>query len=179
MYKTGDSCPVCGEGKLSDKVTVERFEYKGQKLLVPDYLVYECGVCSEEFVARKTLNKTEKILTDFRREVDGLLTSEEIKAIRTKLGKTQTAMATLLGVGEKNFARYENGRVTQSKSMDLLLRMIDEAPYILGRLTAKSHMQQLTSYQLSVKALDDRLLKREDDQGVSGYKLKCEVLGAA
>jgi len=64
MYKTGNSCPVCGEGKLSDKVIVEHFGYKGHKISIPDYQVFECGICSVEPVGRETLTKAEKILTE-------------------------------------------------------------------------------------------------------------------
>lgn len=135
MYKSGSKCPICGSGKLSEKTVSEKFDYKGQTKIVSDYHVYACNKCNEEIVDPKTLRVTEKVLTDFRRSVDGLLTSDEIKAIRKKLGKTQAEMAEWIGVGEKNFARYENGQVTQSKPMDLLLRILGKFPNILNNLT--------------------------------------------
>lgn len=144
MYKIGMKCPICGSGKLSEKTVSEKFDYKDQTKTVSDYHVYVCNKCKEEIVDPKTLRVTEKVLTDFRRGVDGLLTSDEIKAIRKKLGKTQSEMAEWLGVGEKNFARYENGQVTQSKPMDLLLRIIGKFPTILNSIT------EPTNYVISV-----------------------------
>lgn len=136
MIKNGDICPICGEGKVDEQVITGEFEYKGKKHLIPDYHIFACECCKEQIVAPKTLRETEKELTNFRRKIDGLLTSNEIKMIRKKLGKTQTEMAALLGVGEKNFARYENGQVTQSKSMDLLIRILDIDSNILNKVKA-------------------------------------------
>lgn len=116
---------------MFEKVITEEFEFKSRKFSIPNYHIFRCDNCKEEFVSPKTLRATEKILTDFRRKVEGLLTSEEIKGIREKLRKTQAEMATWLGVGEKNFARYENGQVMRSKPMDLLLRILNVNPAIL------------------------------------------------
>lgn len=144
MYKSGNKCPICGIGKIKEKTVSEEFDYKGKSLVIHDYHIYACDKCEEELVDPKTLRTTEKVLTDFRRGVDGLLASDEIKAIRKKLGKTQAEMAEWLGVGEKNFARYENGQVTQSKTMDLLLRIVGKFPNILNNLTEPNN------YEMSV-----------------------------
>ncbi len=63
-----------------------------------------------------------------QRSKDGYLTDLDIKRIRKKLELTQVEMAEKLGVGEKNFARYENLSVRQSKAMDNLLRILDIYP---------------------------------------------------
>jgi len=135
MDRTGDRCPICGEGVLAKTVLEEKFEYKGQSLTVPDYVVYNCPNCDEGIVDKNTLKDTEKIIRDFHRKTDGLLTSKEIRKIRRSFGFTQVAMGELLGGGEKSFARYENGQVTQSKAMDNLLRVLDTDPSILDIIT--------------------------------------------
>jgi len=53
----------------------------------------------------------------------GLLTGIEIKEIRKKLGFSQTKFAKLIGVGEKNIARYENGE-RQIKAIDDAIRRV-------------------------------------------------------
>lgn len=78
MYKTGQRCIVCGEGTLTKKIVNQKFKYKGKENIISDYCVYECNKCKEVLVDSKTIRSTEKILTDFRREMDGLLTSSEI-----------------------------------------------------------------------------------------------------
>jgi putative zinc finger/helix-turn-helix YgiT family protein len=140
MYKNGDKCPVCGEGILSEQVITEVFKYKGKIKSVDNYHIFVCNKCAEELVGRNTLKSTEKLLTDFRRKVDGLLTSEKIKSIRKRLNLTQVEMAKFLNVGKKNIARYENGQVTQSKSMDTLLRTVDKDPTIFFKIKEKDTM---------------------------------------
>lgn len=146
MLKNGGICPICGEGKIAERIITGEFEYKGKKCPIPDYHVFVCKHCSEQIVSPETLKATEKKLTDFCRKTDGLLTSNEIKAIRKKMGKTQIEMAALLEVGKKNFARYENGQVTQSKPMDMLLRILNEDPNILHKIKA-TRKEPITDYQ--------------------------------
>lgn len=134
MYKQGDACPLCGAGNLSEKVVEEHFGYKGHSLAVTEYRVLECPACGEAVVEKDSARRAEKLLKDFGRQVDGLLTAADIKRIRRKLHLTQEQMATVLGGGLKGFARYENGQVIQSRAMDNLLRILDRFPESLGVL---------------------------------------------
>lgn len=124
-------CPICGLGKLSKKVSDEVFEYKGNKIIVPEYTIYICNVCGEAIVDNDSLKRSGKILKDFQRKVDGFLSGDEIKKIRRKLGLTQEEMSQILGGGKKAFARYETGEVSQSMAMDNLLRVLD---YVIDRV---------------------------------------------
>lgn len=56
----------------------------------------------------------------------GLLSAEEIKALRTRLGVTQREVAELLQIGEKSWTRWETGRDRPSRSMNILLRALDD-----------------------------------------------------
>ncbi|MBW2186458.1 MAG: type II toxin-antitoxin system MqsA family antitoxin [Deltaproteobacteria bacterium] len=131
MYKNSDQCPLCGEGSLVEKIKTEVFNYKGQQKSVTDFRVLSCTVCDEEIVPESSIKSSEKILRDFHRQVDGLLTSQQIKKIRTSYGFTQETFSEILGVGKKTFARYENCSVTQSRTTDHLLRVIDVLPEAL------------------------------------------------
>jgi HTH-type transcriptional regulator/antitoxin MqsA len=124
----GMTCPVCGQGYMYKKFKQEQFEYKGQTLTLDNYPVYVCDSCEEEFVSAEDAKKFDKELTDFHREVDGLLKPDEIRAVRESLGYNQTAFARLLKVGEKNFARYETGISPQSRYLDWLIRILKEYP---------------------------------------------------
>ena len=135
MYKNGDICPICGCDSLEKKEITETFVYKGHFLKIENYVIYECPGCGESIVDNATLKKSEKIIRDFHREVDGLLTSGEIKKIRKSLGFTQKEFGLLLGGGEKSFARYESCSVTQSKAMDNLIRILDKVPEAMDVLT--------------------------------------------
>lgn len=127
MLKDNGECPCCGDGGgiLKRKVIDQEFKYKGQKLIIKDYIIYECITCEESFVDPVTLKESEKPKRDFHRKVDGLLTSDEIKNIRVSLKLTPKDFGEILGVSEENFIQYETGTSTQSKTMDNLLRIID------------------------------------------------------
>ncbi len=129
-------CPICGND-LQKKIGTERFEYKGKEIFIPDYVAYECSDCGEAIVDPETLKKSGKMLKEFQRQVDGLLTGQQIKTIRKKLGLTQEQMAEIVGGGLKSFARYESGKICQSKGMDNLLRILDAYPEMLNVIRKK------------------------------------------
>jgi len=37
VYKNGDKCQICGVGRLTKKSIEEKFEYRGEVLIIPDY----------------------------------------------------------------------------------------------------------------------------------------------
>lgn len=146
MYKNGDTCPICGGGPLKKMVITERFEYKESNFAIPDYVVYECSECEESIVDPQTLKTTEKEIRDFHREVDGLLTSSEIRKIRNSFKLTQEEFGEILGGGKKAFARYENGTVTQSKPMDNLLRVLSSLPIALEIIQSRKKMLDFENF---------------------------------
>lgn len=154
MYKDGDKCPVCGSGTLTGKTIEEVFDYKGKTLTIKDYIIYECPVCEESIVDRKTLDDTEGPLIEFRRKVDNLLTPNEIRKIRMSFGYTQEAFGNILGGGKKGFARYENGTITQSRAMDNQLKMLRSNPEILGAIVEKLPDTIKTSHEIDSSATE-------------------------
>ena len=135
-------CPICGVGVLEKKIETETFEYKGETQKLPNSVTYACAECGEAVVDNATLKESGKVLKNFQREVDGLLTGEQIKAVRKKLGLTQEQMAVIVGGGLKSMARYESGQVCQSKGMDNLLRILDAFPETLRVIQKKRPRQK-------------------------------------
>jgi HTH-type transcriptional regulator / antitoxin MqsA len=131
-------CPICGTGFLKKMISTEQFEYKGEHLPITNYITYTCGQCREAIVDNQTLIDSGKKLKNFQRKVDGLLTGNQIKAIRKKLGLTQEQMAEIVGGGLKSLARYESEQVCQSKGMDNLLRILDAYPETLKIIQKKT-----------------------------------------
>lgn len=130
-------CPICGADGLKKTVNTETFTYKGHKIEIPDYVTYECVQCQEAVVDKATLKTSGKLLKDFQRAADGLLTGPQIMKIRKKLGLTQDQMAEIVGGGLKSVARYESGQVCQSRGMDNLLRILDKYPEMLEVIQKK------------------------------------------
>jgi len=134
-FENGMSCPVCGKGHIQRHLKREEFEYKGQTKIIDGYPLLVCDACEEEFVSAEDSKHFDKELTAFQRKVDGLLTPDEIRSIREKLGYNQTSFARLLKVGEKNFARYETGVSPQSRYLDWLMRILNDYPETIKTIT--------------------------------------------
>ncbi len=168
-------CPICGGAALKKKIINETFEYKGQSTTFPNYVTYVCTACGEAIVDNVTLKESGKKLKDFQRQVDGLLTGQQIKAIRKKLGLSQEQLADIIGGGLKSVARYESGQVCQSKGMDNLLRILDAYPHTL-KVIQKSEQTAMSLakviYMNDVKAEKDYHCKNTDlsvDTGETAY----------
>jgi HTH-type transcriptional regulator/antitoxin MqsA len=73
----------------------------------------------------KELKVNQLQLTNFKRTIDKLLTTNEVKRIRKELELTQKDASEIFGGGIRAFYKYETGENTQSKSLDILLRLID------------------------------------------------------
>ena len=127
----GKVCPVCGEGKVRRTTTTETFTYKGHRLPIPNYFVYRCSRCKEELLDHGLIQAHQQQIRDWQRGIDGLLSAEEIRALRKSFGLTQEELSLLLGGGKKAFARYERGSVCQSVAMDNLLRAVQKHPALL------------------------------------------------
>jgi HTH-type transcriptional regulator/antitoxin MqsA len=135
MSNEQELCPLCGEGTVHQIVYDKVFEYKGQSITLAGYTALRCDVCGEELTGPRDNPELERKALEFRRQVDGLLSPEEIKSLRLHFGYTQEQFSELLGMGKKTFARYENGSVQPSKSMNLLLRALQLRPHLLSLLT--------------------------------------------
>jgi len=121
-------CKVCGSNNTRLVTGIEIYPYKGMEIFVPDFTKTVCSNCGEEIADSESVEKSIPILRDAQRQIDGFLTSKEIRAIRKSFGLTQDEFSTILGGGEKAFTRYENGKVLQSKPMDNLLRILRKCP---------------------------------------------------
>ncbi len=156
-------CPVCSVGTLKKEVGTETFEYKGMTTTVPNYVTHKCDECGEAIVDKATLKESGRILKDFQRQTDGMLTGEEIKRIRAKLNLTQEEMAEVVGGGLKGFARYESGQVCQSKGMDNLLRILDAYPFTMN-VIQKNQVKKLALHR------EKKVITYEDFKALKRYK---------
>ena len=150
-------CPICGAGSLKKEVKTETFTYKGESKDIPNYITWSCAECGEAILDNESLKASGKMLKDFQREVDGLLTGQQIKNVRTKLGLTQTQLAHIIGGGLKSVARYEAGQVSQSKGMDNLLRILDAYPYTLSVIRKNDASLMSKEKVTYIKELKDKI----------------------
>lgn len=126
-------CPECNhELKRIENGTLQT-KHKtsnGCKDILVENLSYsKCDYCNEIFYNPDDLDnfeiQFEKALEKERKN-ENLLTAKEIKAIRKKYNLTQLQLELLLKIGPKNVAKWETYKSNQSKTIDKLLRSMND-----------------------------------------------------
>jgi len=145
-------CAICGEGHVTAQTRVVETDYKGTKALLPMHYQL-CDTCTSDYagMAESKLNK--RIVMAFRKQVDGLLTGDEITALRKQYKLTQGQAAQLFGGGPVAFSKYENDDVAQSEAMDTLLRLVRRSPAAFWALVEEKGLQaDFTQQRAPVRA---------------------------
>ncbi len=124
------TCPVCAQGKLERGTEIQTFHYKGKTLRYKQPGLW-CQKCGEGILENVDMNATERLLADFRASLDGYLTSAEVQRIRKKLGLTRKRAEEVFGGDPHAFRRYESGAARPPRSIDTLLRLLDQHPELL------------------------------------------------
>lgn len=138
--KTQELCPLCGEGHVSTHSEMVESEYKEHKAMLP--LVFkQCDACGSDFAGAAESKLNRRVLMAWRKQVDGLLTGEEITALRKQYKLTQGQAAKLFGGGPVAFSKYENDDVMQSESMDTLLRLVRRSSATFWALVSEKSME--------------------------------------
>jgi len=118
-----NTCPICETGTLSKQVHTGEIQYRGRTVRV-DGLEYSlCKKCGADPVLAEQAKRNQVRFSDAKREIDGLLSSADIRKARRYLGLTQHAASSVFGGGLNAFSKYERGEVIQSKAMDKLIRV--------------------------------------------------------
>ena len=133
-------CPICGEGHVTALVQMVESEYKGQKAQLPLHFNL-CDTCTSDFAGAAESKLNRRALMAWRKQVDGLLTGDEITALRKRYKLTQGQAAKLFGGGPVAFSKYENDDVMQSESMDTLLRLVRRSSATFWALVSEKSME--------------------------------------
>jgi len=132
-FMTKILCAICGSENTQQCVRefVTRYNQAPISILAE---MYECGDCRERFFTPEQSKSVSVAIKDEVRKKAGLLSPDDIIAIRERLGLTQHDLETLFGLGAKVVTRWETGRVLQSKTADVALRLLAIAPQNLESL---------------------------------------------
>lgn len=131
-------CPECEEGELVAGVRDLEFSYSGRPLRVSALECYRCQSCGTETVKPDQIRRNETRIADAKRNLDQLLSGEEIRRVREALGLSQPEAAKIFGGGANGFSKYERGQTVQSVPMDRLLRVAAAYPWIVEFLRFQS-----------------------------------------
>jgi len=132
--KNTSVCSICEEGNLHAHVDTNVVEYKNRKQESPLHYS-ECDCCGSEVATPAQLRTNKRLMTEFKKQVDGLLTGKQLKELRLSLQLTQADAAEIFGGGPVAFAKYEADDVAQSGAMDKLLRLAQAVPEAFAYLT--------------------------------------------
>ena len=122
-------CPNCGHAPLRDATITDRFPYEmGEEapvmVEVSDVPVQVCDQCGEQYLGPEAAKAQHMAVC----RALGLLTPDQIKAIRERFGPTQAEFARLTGIGEATISRWERGRMLPNRAMDRYLRLLNARP---------------------------------------------------
>lgn len=121
------TCLSCmEEHDVTTVIVPEESTFKGKR--VAYQAIYEYCDYSEEFSANEDLLKLNGLaMKDAYRKMEGLLTSEQIIAIRDRYRISQKDFSQVLDWGMATITRYENHQV-QDRAHDDILRKINDDP---------------------------------------------------
>ncbi|WP_052750279.1 type II toxin-antitoxin system MqsA family antitoxin [Arsukibacterium sp. MJ3] len=177
MSKHPTMCDLCQEGTLEVKQGLNTVTYKNNTRGLETSFC-ECDVCGTEMALPEQTRDNKRRMTAFKKEIDGLLTGFEVRALRERFGLTQAEAAKVFGGGVVAFSKYENDDVSQSEAMDKLMRLADRLPEVLMQLkndaglNPPSNVIQLAKWQLFVKdaaneeIVDENFLQVAETQAV-------------
>lgn len=146
-------CPICGEGRVTAGVEMISHKYGGQTTSLPLRFT-TCDACGSESAGLVESRANKRAVMAFRKSVDGLLTGAEICALRNKYKLTQGQAAKLFGGGPVAFSKYENDDVSQSESMDSLLRLVRRSEVAFCELADEKGMTAELTFTKKAEAIE-------------------------
>lgn len=83
----------------------------------------------------KDMQVSDRAINVMKAREAGLLTPDQVRKARRKLGLSQRDAGRIIGGGPNAFQKYESGEVLVSKAADTALRLLSNKPERLSELT--------------------------------------------
>lgn len=128
-----DACPRCGT-MMTERRSALKLPVNGDDVSVPSALHLRCPKCDEVVLRFSDSRRLQEDAIAIYRRKHGLLSADEIRAIRERFGLTQSELAHLLHLGANTISRWESGRNVQTEAMEMLLRLVRDLPGSLDYL---------------------------------------------
>ena len=122
-----DACPACGATMVVRRSTL-RLPVNGEEIAVPSATHLRCLICGEILLRYQDSKRLGEDAIAIYRKKHGLLSADEIRAIRERFELTQVDLARLLRLSANTVSRWESGRNVQTAAMELLLRRRRDLP---------------------------------------------------
>jgi len=169
MNTTETICRICDGGHLHPQIRKNNVEYKDVQAEI-DLACSVCDVCGSEQAAGNQLRANKRAMIKFKKTVDGLLTGEEVRAIREMLKLSQAEAAKVFGGGPVAFSKYENDDVAQSEAMDKMIRLAAELP------TAFDHLARLAGIKRAITVSGWSVLEGLSQASTTQHRPKLRIV---
>jgi putative zinc finger/helix-turn-helix YgiT family protein len=126
-------CAACGNETLEEITVPLVIESGGKSKTIQDRRM-RCSSCENLSYQGSQISEHEKAVAAAERELNGLLSPDDLYRIRLKYKFKQTEMEQMLSTGPKTWTRWERGKVPQSKAADKLIRVMAEYPDVARKL---------------------------------------------
>jgi putative zinc finger/helix-turn-helix YgiT family protein len=124
---------ACGEVAVEERAGPFTVEHNGKTAIIQDRRMV-CASCGNVSYQGTQISEHELAVGTAIRQMEGLLSPQELSRVRLKYRFKQTDMEQMLSTGPKTWTRWERGKVPQSKAADKLIRVIAEDPTVARRL---------------------------------------------
>jgi putative zinc finger/helix-turn-helix YgiT family protein len=141
-------CAECGGVQVHERVAPITHKIGRREVTVVADRHLSCPDCGNISYRGSMLSENQRAIAENIRREDGLLSPDELRAIRVKYGFTQAEMERLLKTGEKTWVRWERGKVTQSQTADQLIRQIATNPQVLRDLAESGGVNNETAVRV-------------------------------
>ena len=127
-------CTDCG-AELARQSRPRVWSYKGRAITVSQPGWY-CPVAEthDPVLDEADILATEAAILNLRADVEGTLPAHEVQRIRRRLQLSQRQAGRLLGGGPMAFHKYEKGEIAVTRSVSVLLRLLDRHPESLHEI---------------------------------------------
>lgn len=132
-------CPNCGAEATAVREPIAIAVGPREVTVEADF--NKCATCGEIFYLAGQMDAAQRSAVNAIRVEDGLLSPDDIVALRKRLNFTQAQLEQRLGVGAKTVVRWERGTVCQTAVADHTLRVFAAYPYLVPFFQGASAIQ--------------------------------------
>ena len=164
IRKVHMDCPLCDKThEVEERKRFETIILKGEEVTYEErfYFCANADTDENEFETGSMTNANLLNARNAYRVNHGLLTSDEIVAIRENYGLSQVDLARLLGWGEATISRYES-KAIQDEAYDTMLRLIKDNPLIALEFLKKNAVKFSAQKRAEIKA---KIIEKLDSYG--------------
>ena len=120
-------CESCMETHEVQVISREEQNVFNGQTVTYEAVHYFCDHTNEYYADETMITANDAAMKNAYRKAKGLLTTDEIIAVRRKYNISQNSLCIVLGWGEKTIHRYESHQV-QDYAHDTILRKINDDP---------------------------------------------------